>query len=168
MTFFYFLGLWWPSGLRVRKNLKKGPRKPKKNLPFSCIINGFSQSISQWFFGVFWGWLFLISVAKVFQIRDPWDHFSRHFAAKLENRNLWFRVHQTPLFKVSRGWVWKCWATFFKWFSEVDLGMSFCDFLWDLGSSRTPKWALFQTNSCINWRSIFWWFLEGSGEPTNW
>ena len=89
-----------------------------------------------------------------------------HFAGKLERRNLWFRLHQTPLFMVSRGRVWECWASFFKWFSELDPGMYFFDFLWDLGSNREPKLSLLNTISAINWRSIFWWILEGSGGLT--
>ena len=64
----------------------------------------------------------MILMAKLHEMRGHWEHFSRHFAAKLEKGNLWLRPDQTLLFMVSRGWVWKCRATFFKWSSEVDPG----------------------------------------------
>ena len=128
MTFFLLfralVSKWYPGP----ENLEKGIREINKNIAISEENHAFFV-IFHWFVGVFSGGRFLILVAKVSQMRDPWDHFSRHFAAKLEKRNLCFRVHQTLLFMVSRGWVWKCWVFFFKWFSKVDPGMSFCDFL---------------------------------------
>ena len=71
----------------------------------------------------------MILMAKVPEMGGHWEHFFRHFAGRLEKRNMWFRVHQTLRFMVSRGRVWECWASFFKWFSKLDPGMSFCYFL---------------------------------------
>ena len=150
------------------KKLEKGsPNTQTKLRLFPKKTLFFSESFFSWFYAVFWGGLFVILMAKVPEMRGHWEHFSRHFAAKLESWNVWFRVHQTLLFMVSRGRVWECWASFFKWFSELDPGMYFFDFLWDLGSNREPKWWLLDTISAINWRSIFWWFLEGSADTTN-
>ena len=92
----------------------------------------------------------MISMAKVTEMRGHWEHFFRHFAGKVERRNLWFRLHQTLFFIVSRDWVWECWAFCFKCFSKLDPGMSFYDLLSDLGSNREPKWSLWDTIAGIN------------------
>ena len=150
-------------GSGSEKTWKRERQYPKKTKPFSPQNDVFSESLFNRFYAVFWGGLFVILMAKVPEMRGRWEHFSRHFAAKLESWNVWFRLHQTLLCMVSRGRVWECWASFFKWFSELDPGMYLFDFLWDLGSNREPKLSLLDTIFPINWRSIFWWFLEGSG-----
>ena len=120
------LGAKWHPG---PKNVEKVT--PKTKNPYSIFTKNLCFFAVDFpvFFWIVLGCLFLISVSKVSQMRAPWEHFSRHFAAKLERRNLWFRVHQTIVFMVFRGWVWKYWATFFKWFSKLDLGVSFYVFL---------------------------------------
>ena len=112
------------------KKLEKGsPNTQTKSKTFSQKNHVFSQSVFLRFHAVFWEGLFVILMAKVPEVRGHWEHFSRHFAGRLERQNLWFRLHQTLLFMVSRGRVWECWASFFKWFSELDPGMYFFDLL---------------------------------------
>ena len=72
---------------------------------------------------------FSVLVAEVSKTGGTWRHFPRHVAAKPGSGKLWFRVNQTLLFRVLRGWVRTCWATFFKIFSKMALETLFYDFL---------------------------------------
>jgi len=68
------------------KKLEKGsPNTQTKTKPFSQKHYVFSESFFNGFYAVFWGGLFVISMAKVPEMRRHWEHFSRHFAAKLES-----------------------------------------------------------------------------------
>ena len=144
-TFWKPFSSFWRFGCQVasgsEKCWKSAPNNQKRLLHFHKK-SMFFRSLFPSFFWIVLGCLFLISVAKVSQIRAPWKHFSRHFAAKLERWNLWFGIHQTVLFLIFRGWVWTYRVTFSKWFSKVDPGMSFYVFLWNAGSNRDPKGSL--------------------------
>ena len=105
--------------------------------------------VFHWLFEVSWEGLLATLVAKVSEMGITWAHFSIHFAGKLERWNLWFRVSQTPLFTVLRGWVGTCGATFSKMFSKMALGMLFDNIFWILGSKGEPKWALRATFVCF-------------------
>ena len=72
-------------------------------------------------------------------MRATWGHFSSYVAATLESWKLRFRLHQTLLFRVLRGWVKTFRPTFFKFFSEKGLETLFYDLLRIWGSSRTSK-----------------------------
>ena len=50
---------------------------------------------------------FVFFVARVCQLKTPWDHFSSHFVEKLGRLNLCFRSGQTAFFMVFRDWVWR-------------------------------------------------------------
>ena len=62
---------------------KRDPQTQKKvYLPHKiCVLR---QTIFNDFFEVCLDSLLPIWVAKVSQMRDPWDHFSKHVAGKLE------------------------------------------------------------------------------------
>ena len=106
-----------PKVKKNRKTVKVGIPKGDnfhKNclcfaIVFSLIFGGVLRSV------------FFTLVAEVSQMGATWGHFSSHVAAKLESWKLGFRVHQTLLFRVSRGWVRTSWATF----SNIFSGMGF-------------------------------------------
>ena len=142
--FFSDLGLasvakWGPGPNKVKKNtkiIKKGDQKGYHFHKISLFVAMlfcccFLEEISEVFFSAL--------VAEVSKMGGTWRHFPRHVAAKLESWKLWFRLHQTLLFRVLRGWVRTCWATFFKIFSKMALETLFYDFLRNLGSSRSSK-----------------------------
>ena len=72
------------------------------------------------FLGGVSGSVFCGLVAKVFRIEATSGYFSSYVAAKLGSWKLVFRPHQTLLFRVLRGWVGTCWATFANIFSRMN------------------------------------------------
>ena len=161
VTFFEFFGVFlhffriraslrWRSEARIQTTCKKKQKQSKKNarkgtifVRFLCFCNIFVH----WFLEQSWEVFFNALMAKVSRMEATWGHFSRHVAAKLESWKLWFRVHQTLLFRALREWIRTGWATFFKIFSKRALETLFYDFLRNWGSSRSSKdiiWWAFQ------------------------
>ena len=60
-------------------------------------------------------------VGKVPQTGATSGDFCSYITAKLESCKLVFRLHQTLLFRVLRGWVGTCWAIF----ANIFPGMGF-------------------------------------------
>ena len=143
-----------PGPNKVEKERKPYKTETKKDTTFIRILS-FSQCAFRWFLEESWEVFFCALVAEVSEMGATWGHFTSHVAAKLESWKLGFRVHQTLLFQVLRGWLRRCWATFFKIFSEMGLEMWFDDFLRNWGSSRSSKddfWWAFQVQ-------VLRWFL---------
>ena len=150
--YFFRIRAWlrWRSEARVRakwtNKQKQSKKDTKKETIFirilhllQCFFDCFLQASSEVFFSAL--------VAEVSKMGGTWRHFSRHVAAKLESWKLWFRVHQTLLFRALREWIRTRWATFFKIFSKRALETLFYDFLRNWGSSRSSKdiiWWAFQ------------------------
>ena len=89
-----------------------------------------------------------------------WRHFSSYVAAKLESWKLGFRVHQTLLFQVLRGWFRTSCASFSNIFSGMGFETWFYHFLRNWGSSRSSKddfWWTFQV------QVLRWFFMNFRG-----
>ena len=146
VSFFHFFRIWaslrWWREARVWTKCKKEEKQSKKESQNETLLIRnlcFFQLLFYWFLEQSWEVFFSALVAEVSQMRATWGHFSSHVAATLESWKLWFRLHQTLLFRVLRGWVKTFWPTFFKFFSEKGLETLFYDFLRIWGSSRTSK-----------------------------
>ena len=88
VTFFLhfegWVAKWDPGPKNFEKGLKKGPRKPKNTDHFSNKSVFFRSRFCTEFLECSEEAFFLFLVAKGSQMRAPWEHFTRHFAATLE------------------------------------------------------------------------------------
>ena len=169
VSFFHFFRIWaslrWWREARVWTKCKKEEKQSKKESQNETLLIRnlcFFQLLFCWFLEQSWEVFFSALVAEVSQMRATWGHFSSHVAAKLESWKVGFRVHQTLLFRVSRGWVRTSWATFSNIFSGMGFETWFYDFLRNWGSSRSSKddfWWAFQVHilGCL-----CDWFLRGN------
>ncbi len=163
--FSHFFRIWaslrWWREARVWTKCKKEEKQSKKESQNDTLLIRnlcFFQLFFYWFFGQSWEVFFSALVAEVSQMRATWGHFSSHVAATLESWKLWFRLHQTLLFRVLRGWVKTFWPNFFQVFFWEGFGDVILRFLRIWGSSRTSKddfWWAFQVQV---WRFVFYEF----------
>ena len=125
--FCHFFRIWaslrWWREARIRRKCEKIETHKQmnatnhyifcKNLNCSlCFFVGFWKSLGECFFLRFGGQ----SVPN----RD-YEHVCSYITAKLESWKLVFRLHQTLLFRVLRGWVGTSWVTFSNIFSGMGL-----------------------------------------------
>ena len=103
-------------------------------------------------------------MAEVFQMEATSGHFPTHVAAKLESWKLVFRVHQTLLFRVLRGWVRTSWATFSNIFSGMGFESWFYNFLENLRELVVPK-TTFGEYFRVIVHIDFWWISGGTPNP---
>ena len=162
MSFCHFFRIWaslrWWREAQIRTKCKKVEKHSKMESKKDTIlirIRSFSWCFFRWFLEESWEVFFCALVAEMFQMEATWGHFSSYVAAKLESWKLVFRVHQTLLFQVLRGWVRTSCATFSNIFSGMGFETWFYDFLRNWGASRSSKddiWWTFQGH-------ILRWFL---------
>ena len=135
VSFCHFFRIWaslrWWREAQIRTKCKKIEKHlkmdPKKDTIF-IRIRSFSWCFFRWFLEESWEVFFCALVAEMSQMGATWGHFSSYVAAKLESWKLVFRVHQTLLFRVLRGWVRTSGATFSTIFSRMGFESLFYDF----------------------------------------
>ena len=165
VSFFHFLriwaSLWWWREARVWTKCNKEEKQSKKESQNETLLIRnlcFFQLLFYWFLEQSWEVFFSALVAEVSQMRATWGHFSSHVAATLESWKLWFRLHQTLLFRVLRGWVKTFWPTFFKFFSEKGLEALFFTIFWEFeGPAVAPKTTFgehFRYTFCVDFLCI--------------
>ena len=136
---FHFFRIWaslrWWREARVWTKCKKEEKQSKKESQNETLLIRnlcFLQLLFYWFLEQSWEVFCSALLAEVSQMRATWGHFSSHVAATPESWRLWFRQHQTLLFKALRGWG-MFWAIFSRLFLMC-LKTWFYDFFEKLGA----------------------------------